>query len=273
MGWAFRSTPTLLLAAALGLSGCAGIIRDRIYQPRTLAESEIAYSGVAPSAVQVTAADGLTLDGYYWAPVAGNDTLVVYFHGNSGNHLEAAARAEPLTEGGHGVLVASYRGYGDNPGSPTEEGLFADADAWMAEARRLAPESKLFVFGHSLGGAVALEMAVRHDTAGVTTLGTFSRLSAAAPSYARGILPDRFDNIAAIKRVSEPILLLHGTEDEVVGFVNGERLAQANPRATFIVLPGAGHTVDMRLLAGRLWAAWENPSNGGRQEWLPPTMD
>lgn len=258
----------VMIAAAFALSGCAGFVRDRIYQPRTLAQSEITYSGEAPAPVAVTTADGLSLDGYYWAPEAGNDTLVIYFHGNSGNHREASARAQALRAGGHGVLVASYRGYGDNPGSPSEEGLFADAEAWMAEAQRLSP-GKLFIFGHSMGGAVALEMAARHDSAGVATLGTFSRLSAAAPAIARGFLPDRFDNAAAIARVSEPILLLHGTADDVVGFENAERLASANPRATLIVLPEAGHSPDMRLLADRIWAAWLDPQAGGTREWLP----
>jgi pimeloyl-ACP methyl ester carboxylesterase len=247
-----------LASAALALSGCAGTIRDRIYQPAALAETPVQFTGEAPQDVNARTADGLDLAGYYWPAEAGNDALVVYFHGNGYNQLVGAARAEPLKKGGHGVLVASYRGYGDNPGVPSEEGLFADAEAWMAEARELAPGADVYLFGHSLGGAVALEMAARHEVAGVATLGTFARLADQAPSIARGILPDRYDNVAAIRRVSVPVLLLHGTEDRVVALAAGEELAEAASYATLVRLTGAGHQVDLAKIADRIWQAWEN---------------
>ena len=244
-------------SAALALSGCAGTIRDRIYQPAALAETQVQFAGEAPQDVKARTADGLDLAGYYWPAEAGNDTLVVYFHGNAYNQLVGAARAEPLRKGGHGVLVASYRGFGDNPGAPSEEGLFADAEAWMAKARELAPGADIYLFGHSLGGAMALEMAARHEVAGVATLGTFARLADQAPNIARGILPDRYDNVAAIRRVSEPVLLLHGTEDEVVPIAAGEELAAASPNATLVRLKGAGHHVDLTKISERIWQAWE----------------
>ena len=126
----------------------------------------------------------------------------------------------------------------------------------MAKARELAPGAKIYLFGHSLGGAVALEMAARHEVAGVATLGTFARLKDQAPAIARGILPDRYDNVAAIRRVSEPVLLLHGTEDDVVPIAAGEELAKAAPNATLVRLTGAGHEVDLAQIADRLWEVW-----------------
>lgn len=245
------------MGAALALAGCAGTIRDRIYQPAALAETPVTFAGEAPQDVTVRTGDGLDLAGYYWPAASGNETLVVYFHGNGYNQLVGAARAEPLREGGHGVLVASYRGYGGNPGSPSEAGLFADAEAWMAKARELAPGAKIYLFGHSLGGAVSLEMAARHEVAGVATLGTFARLADQAPSIARGILPDRYDNVAAIRRVSERVLLLHGTEDDVVPIAAGEELADASPTATLVRLTGAGHQVDLAMISERIWQAWK----------------
>nr|MDQ3075406.1 alpha/beta hydrolase [Pseudomonadota bacterium] len=145
---AFRAVP--LLFAAFALAGCAGLIRDRIYKPVPIAQTPVTFVGEAPKTVLVTNADGLRLQGYYWSAAPGNDTLLVYFHGNGFNQLVGARRAQPLTAGGHGVLVASYRGYGGNPGKPSEQGLFTDAEAWMAKARELAPDSRLYLFGHSL---------------------------------------------------------------------------------------------------------------------------
>ncbi|WP_338501705.1 alpha/beta hydrolase [Sphingomonas kaistensis] len=249
----------ITVAAAL-LAGCTGTIRKRIYQPVPIAATPVRFKGEMPQPVAAVTADGLRLGGYYW-PARPGRPLVVYFHGNGFNQLVGAARAEPLRAGGHGVLVASYRGYGGNGGKPSEQGLLRDGEAWMAEARRLSGGQPLFVFGHSLGGAVALEMAGRHQVGGVATLGTFARLADMAPPVARGLLPDRFDNVAALGRVRAPVLLLHGDRDEIVPFAAGERLAAAGGgRAQLVRLPGAGHQVDLAAVADRLWARWDPAS-------------
>ncbi|GGD60710.1 alpha/beta fold hydrolase [Erythrobacter arachoides] len=251
------------ITACLALTGCAGLMRDRIYQPVPVAQTPVTFAGEAPSSVLATTGDGLALQGYYWAPARGNDTVVVYFHGNGYNQLVGAARAEPLRAGGHGVLVASYRGYGGNPGEPGEAGLMADAEAWLAEARRLAPQARVYLFGHSLGGAMALELAARHEVAGVATLGAFTRLADQAPAVARPLLADRYDNVAAIARVAEPVLLIHGSADTVIAYAAAEELERASGgRATLVRLPGAGHHVDLDQLAMRIWRFWESGAVG-----------
>ena len=250
----------LCVIAAVMLAGCASVVRDRIYQPSALSDTPVSFVGSAPRDVSVTTADGMVLQGYYWAPTGPARDLVVYFHGNGFNQLVGAARAEPLTGGGHGVLVASYRGYGGNPGSPSEDGLFADGDAWMAKAEELVPDGRRFVFGHSLGGAIALEMAGRHDVDGVATLGAFSSLSAVAPAVARGLLPDQYDNLSAIGRVTAPVFLFHGTDDETVPFAEGEKLAALGAgrgNVTLLPLPSGKHHVAMDKLAPFVWKAFE----------------
>ena len=243
-----------VLVAAFAFAGCAGLIRDRIYKPVPIAQTPVSFAGEAPKPVSVTSPDELQLEGYYWPAATGNDTLVVYFHGNGFNQLVGARRAEPLKTGGHGVLVASYRGYGGNPGKPSEQGLISDAEAWMAKARELAPESRLYLFGHSLGGAVALKMAARHPLAGVATLGTFARLADVAPPIARKILPDRFDNLQTISRVKAPIYLLHGTNDQIVPFAAAARLQKASGgRAVVVPLRDAGHHIPLDKIAPRVW--------------------
>lgn len=243
-----------LLSLALLLAGCADMVRKHIYRPDASAGQAVAWEGAAPAEVTVRTADGLTLTGYYWAPAPGRSDILVYFHGNGGNQRAGALGAAPLAAGGHGVLVASYRGYGGNPGKPSERGLIADGDAWMAKAAELVPGGQRYIFGHSLGGGVAMQMAARHRVAGLATLGTFTRIDDVAPWFARPFLPDHFDNRAAIARVRAPVLLFHGTRDATIPFAHAERLRAASAnRARLIPLKDGGHHVDMARLAPLVW--------------------
>lgn len=235
----------------------AGVVRDRIYQPVSLADTEVEFAGDPPLALQAVTADGLVLAGYYWAPEEGNDRLVVVFHGRDYNQLVMARRAEALRGGGHGVLIASYRGYGDNPGSPSEQGLFTDGEAWLAKARELNPDGRIYLFGFSLGGAVALELAARHEVTGVATLGAFTRLADQVPALLRPLLPDRYDNLAAITRVAEPLVLLHGAKDEVVDPQAAVRLeAVGGANVIRVNLVGGAHFVPLEAIAAKLWSLW-----------------
>ena len=249
----------VFLFAIVALTGCAGLLRDRIFQPQPLAETSVEWVTDPPQAVTVTTADGLALGGYYWPAEPGTDSLLVAFHGNGFNQLVGAARAEPFRSGGHGVLVASYRGYGDNPGTPSETGLLLDGAAWMEKAEELEPTGRRYVFGHSLGGAIALAMGGRYDVDGVATLGTFTSMTAMVPAIARASLEDRFDNLAAIGRVSAPVYLYHGTQDRSVPFTAAGELQRASGgRAAVVPLEGGGHHVPMDRLAPLVWSNFED---------------
>ncbi len=237
----------------------ANPVADRIYEPVALEDTEVSFRGDTPETISTRTEDGLVLEGAYWPPDAPNgDQLIIVFHGNSYNHLVMAARAEPLRIGGRGVLVASYRGFGDNPGQPSEEGLMRDAEAWMAKARNLHPEARLYLFGFSLGGAVALEMAARHEVEAVATMGAFTDLRSMIPKIARAFVRDRYDNLDAIRLVEEPVLLLHGSEDDIVDPSAAALFEQAGgDNVTVINLRGGKHWVPLDQLAERLWAAME----------------
>jgi hypothetical protein len=245
-----------IVAAAALLGGCADLIRDQVFQPSPLAQTP-AWTR-APETVQITTIDGLTLNGLFWAPQDDHRDILVYFHGNGGNLNDDGQYAAPLADDGRGLLMTSYRGYSGNPGRPTEQGLAADADAYLAEARRrLPPGGRVFVFGHSLGGAVALGAAARQPVDGVAALGTFARIGDLAPWGVRTFMPDRFDNAAAVARISAPVILFHGTADPVVPFASADALRSASGgRARVVPLQGADHHPDMRRLAPLVWAAF-----------------
>lgn len=260
----------LLLVTVLMLTGCAGFARERIYRPDPIAADQLRWQGVAPRPIAARTTDGLVLQGFYWPPIGGARDILVFFHGNGGNRQTAALMAEPLARHGSGVLVASYRGYGGNPGRPSEAGLFADGAAFIALARQLQPNGRLYLFGWSLGGAVALELAGRTPVDGVATLGAFSRLADAAPAVARPFLPDKFDNLAAIARVTAPVYLFHGTQDEVIPYANAARLrAASGGRAVIVTIRGGRHHPDLTEFADSVWQALEGrgPDRGGA---VPP---
>ena len=236
----------------LALAACASTVRSRIYLPEPM-PATVSWSGPAPSEVTATTADGLKLRGYYWPVQSAGGDLIVFFHGNAGNRYTAARMAAPLAAGG-GLLVASYRGYGDNPGKPDESGLYADARAFLALARELAPDSRIYLLGFSLGAAPALHTAAEEEVAGVVTVNAFAALEDVAPPGTRGILPDRFDNRAAIARVDEPILILHSRADEVVPFAQAQALRDRAPHGVRLLwLEGIGHRVDFGTLAPLVW--------------------
>jgi alpha-beta hydrolase superfamily lysophospholipase len=128
-----------LIAAALSVGGCFNPVSSKLYQPAPLAAAPLNWSGRAPIAVTARTVDGLALTGWFWAPEQPHDDVLLFLPGRAGNRDIAAKQAEAFAAGGRGVLVASYRGYGDNPGKPDESGLYRDGAAFADLARTLRP--------------------------------------------------------------------------------------------------------------------------------------
>ncbi len=173
--------------------------------------------------------------------------LVVYGHGNAELAEDFFLLPEPYTAAGFHVLVLEYRGYGDVPGSPSEDALVADSVA-LIEAACARPDvdgERVVYHGRSLGGAVLGTVAGRRAPAGLVLEAAFSSV----PSMARGmlvpayLLRDRFDVVEAIRGGRFPVLLLHGLADEVVPPREADAIASALPpaRLTRCSAPGVGH--------------------------------
>ncbi|NJC33395.1 hypothetical protein GGR88_000869 [Sphingomonas jejuensis] len=239
-----RLAKLFALAVTVPLSSC-GIVNSYVYQPPSGGDA----TPVPPHAerVRVETADGLTLAGLAVPAQAGHPTLLV-FNGNASTPTEVIDWFRPLTEAGYGLVAAGYRSYFGNPGRPNEAGLAADADAFFAEARRRAGSGPLIVVGHSLGGGVAFGLARRQPVDQLVTIGTFSRLRAMAPGFARPLLRDRYDNLAAVPGLGATLTLIHATDDDVIPVTEARLLHEAavaaGLRGGTYLLPRGGHAPD-----------------------------
>ncbi|MBV8883862.1 MAG: alpha/beta fold hydrolase [Chroococcidiopsidaceae cyanobacterium CP_BM_RX_35] len=190
----------------------------------------------------------------WWIPVSEPDAKVLlYLHGNGSNIGAAVAYANLFHQLGFSVLVIDYRGYGRSEGSfPTEAQVYQDAStAWdYLVKEQLIPPSQIFVFGHSLGGAIAINLAVQHpDVAGLIVESAFTSMRQMVDYQGKYwmfpvnlILNQRFDSIDKIKSLQVPILFIHGTADSVVPYNMSQQLFVAAPGLKQLVLvPGAGH--------------------------------
>ncbi len=213
------------------------------------------------AAVTLTTSDGLALQAHLRAPDAGRAT-VVWFHGNGGSLAGAAAETAQFAASGYGVLLVEYRGYGGNPGAPSEQGLYMDGRAAMAflAARGVTP-ARTIIGGHSLGTGTATEMARQFSPAALILIAPFTALPDAAAAAvpfapAQWLVRDKFDNRAKLPGLAIPVLVLHGTADAVVPFAQGKSLAAASPRATFQAFAGAGHELSFQPDAQAAQLAW-----------------
>jgi alpha-beta hydrolase superfamily lysophospholipase len=238
------------LALLLALTACAGTLRHEIYRADRHPVVVGANMAVPPRPMTVRTGDRLALSGYIWPGAADDEDVLVFFHGRGSNPAVAARYAQALTGRGDHVIVASYRGFAGNPGRPSEEGLIADARAFIAAARAMVgPQGHVLVVGHSLGGAVALHAAALEQVDGVAALSSFDTLARSAPGGVGALLPDTWDNVDAIRRVHAPVLLAQGTSDPRVSVDQAETLFAAAPSpAGLIMMPGAGHSPDMATL-------------------------
>jgi fermentation-respiration switch protein FrsA (DUF1100 family) len=158
---------------------------------------------------------------------------VLLFHGNRGSLRSQRYRLEYFKEAGMGVLMLAYRGYAGSDGSPTEEGLYLDARAaldWL-NAQGIA-DNRIALYGQSLGSGVATQMAVERKLAAVVLEAPYTS-AADVGAWRFPFLPvhwlmrDRFDSLARIAEVEEPVLVMHGDSDWIIPQRMGRRLFEA----------------------------------------------
>jgi len=232
--------------------------RRLIYFPDPAAAPPAAQALPGARDVTLETSDGLRL-GAWLVPARAPDLAVAVLvaPGNAGSRLGRAPFAAALARAGLAVLLMDYRGYGGNPGSPTERGLARDIRAGyrlLTEQAGYPPERIVF-FGESLGAAVVADLATAHPPAGLVLRSPFTDLAAAGAAHypflpVRLLLRDRFRLADAIARVDVPTVVVYGTADSVVppeqSRAVGARAAGPGPG---VVVDGADHN-DAALFTG-----------------------
>lgn len=204
--------------------------------------------GLRVEEVWITTEDGVKLNAWY-LPNPSSPKVLLVFHGNAENLGYALGRLQAFSRLGTNVFAVDYRGYGKSEGSPDEPGVYRDAEAayrYLVEKKHHEAKN-VFVYGQSLGGAVAIDLASRHPCAGLIVESTFSsgremaRQAFRIPFF-EYVPKSRFDSLAKITRVRAPVLIIHGTRDQTIPFSMGQRLYQAalEPKS-FLPIEGGGH--------------------------------
>ncbi len=211
--------------------------------------------------VSFETADGLRLAGWFLpartAVERPGGRVVLVLNGNAGDRSARAPLAAALAETGFSVLLFDYRGYGGNPGHPTEAGLATDARAarsYLLSRSDVDPGSLVY-FGESLGAAVAVELAADHPPAALVLRSPFTSLADVGRVHypylpVRWLLWDRYDSLGRIAAVRCPLLVLAGRDDGIIPPEQSRRLyGAAHPPKRYAEISGADHN-DWELLAG-----------------------
>ena len=190
---------------------------------------------------------GLWLGG---APESADTPVMLYLHGARYNVAGSAPRMRRMHELGFSVLAIDYRGFGkSSSGLPSEETAQEDARAawtWLA-ARH--PQQHRYIFGHSLGGAIGIDLAANvKDESGVIVESTFTSIADVASSFKWGWLPfgplitQRFEAINKVKDIGAPLLVVHGTADSLINPTLGRKLYEAaTVPKMFVLVEGGSH--------------------------------
>jgi len=200
--------------------------------------------------VRLHTSDGLELGAWFVPADPTEDTgmAVLVAPGNGGNRASRTGLAEKLSDRGLAVLLMDYRGYGGNPGKPSENGLAADADAAVAALRKIGyPPHRTVDFGESLGSGVVAALQARHPPAGIVLRSPFTELADVGAHHypwlpVRALIRDRFPIMNHLAVSNVPVTVIYGLRDSVVPPELSARVAdQAPSLAERVVLEDADH--------------------------------
>ena len=240
-------------AAWIALSLYVYVMQERIvFLPdlpgRAIAVTPDAF-GFDYTDVQLETSDGVRLHGWYVNAESATGT-VLFLHGNAGNISHRIESIEIFNELGFDVFIIDYRGYGQSNGKVSEQGAYLDAQAayrYLVDKRRIDP-SRIVIFGRSLGGAIAAQLAATQETGALIVESSFTSAADMATELypflpARLLLRLEFPVAEHVAAATAPVLIVHARDDEIIPFAMGQKLfdAASEPKA-FLAIDGDHNT-------------------------------
>jgi len=253
-----RSTLALLLAAALVLAGCATLDEQQrkwVFQPSKQSWWGGGSAGDDMQDVWIDfssreSGEPVRLHGLWLPQPRADAPLLLYLHGARWDVRGSAFRMRRMHELGFAVLGIDYRGFGQSTDVlPSEDMAYEDARAAWDWLEKQHPGPARYIFGHSLGSAIAVQLASQvDDESGVLVEGSFSSLPDVVSSFKWGWLPvgplitQRFDAAARVDKLGSPLLVVHGGQDSLILPELGRKLYErAREPKRFVLVEGGSH--------------------------------
>jgi len=254
------------LSLPLAFAGCSEFAhkeRELVFRvvPGTASWYSGMPDGVVETSLPVKAGNKIQhVNSWWWPADDPKAPAVLYLHGARWNLTGQLFRIEQLHDFGFSVLAIDYRGFGKSDGDlPSEQTVYEDARvAWQRLAELQPDPKRRFIYGHSLGGAIAIDLASRlrqtGQARGLIVESSFTTLADIARSLSYPWLPlqlvlsQKFDAVDKIAQVSMPVLIVHGTDDHYVPSHFSEKLFEAAPgRKKLLLVEGGTHNNSMRV--------------------------
>jgi len=221
-----------------------------IFYPSRFPEGNWQTQGRGPCTAEdvfFTAEDGVKTHGWYLQNPS-SKKVIVYYHGNAGSIADRFEWGCDLSGAGASVLMVEYRGYGKSEGKPGEKGFYKDVEAvwtWLTKTAGFSAQD-IVLYGKSLGGAMATELAKRHGPAALILQSTFTSIPDMAskifPGLPQFLVPTKMESAKKLSAIDSPVMVIHSHQDEVIPFAMGQELAaKAKNLHGFVEFSGYGH--------------------------------
>ncbi|MFC1667361.1 alpha/beta hydrolase [Candidatus Omnitrophota bacterium] len=244
----FKNIIYIIIAIIFALVYFRYIERRTLYFPMKEIEFIPKEAGLSYEDVYLNTEDGARLNGWF-IPAGDSRFTILFFHGNAGNISHRMEKILILNKLALDVFIVDYRGYGRSNGRPSEMGLYKDAQAaynYLVSERRVSSEH-IILYGESLGGAVAVDLAGAKTVKALITECAFS----STHDVARAVYPflpaffvsSKFDSVKKIKNIKIPKLIIHSQNDEIIPFEQSIKLFKMSPEPKkHLVLIGGHNT-------------------------------
>ena len=253
--------PFILICCLVLLTGCSRLVNQFAFYPDTqnIIPAEKLPSGV--DEIFITTEDNVRLQAYYLKNPS-SERMLIFFHGNAGNICHRISDIINLKKCGINVLAISYRGYGKSSGTPSEKGVYSDGAAALDYAMQILGYSveNIIIFGRSIGSTVAVHLSQHKDLAGLILITPLTNAKAQAKAQGLGFLSflagNAFDNLSKISHIKCPLLVIHGTDDQVLSFAMGKEIFDHAPgEKQLVIIEGAGHNNLSQVDSEKYWGS------------------